>query len=65
MISQFTFGLGRLELEVFGANWQKQKEMKLWRKIDVKLEYSEPIWVTKFDHSISVTQFPSLITHHL
>ena len=29
MISQFTFGLGRLELEVFGANWQKQKEMKL------------------------------------
>ena len=25
----------------------------------------EPVWVSIFHHSISVTQFPSFITHHL
>ena len=29
-----------------------------------KKKYLGPVWLTKFHHSISVTQFPSLITHH-
>ena len=28
------------------------------------LSHLEPVWTTKNHHSISVTQFPSLITHH-
>ena len=30
----------------------------------MKLTTLEPVWPTKNGHSISITQFPSLITHH-
>ena len=31
---------------------------------NANVHYLEPVWPTKNDHSISVTQFSSLITHH-
>ena len=52
------------QTRVFLLSLEPQHNNHLLAKYCKKRSLLEPVWVTKFDHSISVTQFPSLITHH-